>query len=63
MLIWCLGMGFKNLFIYLFSNTKTQAHAIYRDFSAVKKKKNENFIGKFLIFLIFLLKTSIVGTC
>ena len=34
------------------------AHAIYRDFLTVKI---ENFIGKKLVFLTFLLKTYIVG--
>ena len=39
---------------------RQHAHAIYRDF--FRCKKNEIFIRKIMIFLIFLLKALIVGT-
>ena len=39
---------------------RKHAHATHREFFSVVK--TENFIGKFTIFLLFLLKTLIVGT-
>ena len=42
-----------------YASLRKLVHAIYIDFLTVKI---ENFIGKILIFLIFLLKTYIVGT-
>ena len=43
-----------------FNPLRKLAHEIYRDFSAEKMKISS---AKILIFLIFLLKSKIVGTC
>ena len=49
-----------NKYASVYNTLRTLAHAVYRDFS---EAKIENLIGKNkLIFLIFLLKTLILGT-